>query len=86
MALNGLARALSPQSWRGSVMTGTVKKIIRQKGYGFISPDDGSDDIFFHRGSLAPRNQIEDFNEGDTVQFQVRKGEKGPVAFDLKLR
>ena len=67
-------------------MTGTVKKIIRQKGYGFIVPDDGSDDIFFHRGSLAPRVQFDDINEGDTVQFQTRKGEKGPMAFDLKIR
>ena len=67
-------------------MTGTVKKIIKQKGFGFITPDDGSDDVFFHRGSLAPRNQIEDINEGDSVQFKVRKGDKGPVAFDLKVR
>ena len=48
-------------------MTGTIKKIIRPKGFGFITPDDGSEEVFFHRGSLAPRNQIEDFNEGDTV-------------------
>jgi hypothetical protein len=45
-------------------MTGTIKKIIRQKGFGFIIPDDGSEDVFFHRGSLAPRTQLEDFNEG----------------------
>ncbi|MDH3442342.1 MAG: cold shock domain-containing protein [Deltaproteobacteria bacterium] len=67
-------------------MTGTIKKIITQKGFGFITPDDGSEDVFFHRGSLAPRGQIEDLNEGDTVQFQTRKGDKGPVAFDLKGR
>ena len=67
-------------------MTGTIKKIIRQKGFGFITPDDGGDDVFFHRGSLAPRNQLEDLNEGYSVQFQVRKGEKGPVALDLKIR
>jgi cold shock protein len=67
-------------------MTGTIKKIIRPKGFGFITPDDGSEEVFFHRGSTAARNQIEDFNEGDTVQFQTRKGEKGPVAFDLKIR
>jgi cold shock protein len=67
-------------------MTGTIKKIIRPKGFGFITPDDGSEEVFFHRGSMAPRNQIEDFNEGDTVQFQTRKGEKGPVAFDLQIR
>lgn len=67
-------------------MTGTIKKIVRPKGFGFITPDDGSEDVFFHRGSLAPRGQIEDLNEGDSVQYQVRKGEKGPVALDLKIR
>jgi len=67
-------------------MTGPIKKIIRDKGYDFIIPDDGSNDVFFHKGSLAPRGQIEDLNEGDSVQFQTRQGEKGPVAVDLKLR
>ena len=67
-------------------MTGTIKKILRDKGFGFITPDDGSEDVFFHRRSLAARGQIEDLNEGDTVQFQTRKGDKGPVAFDLKVR
>src|ERR1051326_8506514 len=71
---------------READMTGTVKKVMRQKGFGFITPDDGSDDVFFHRGSMAPRVQFEDINEGDSVQFQSRKGDKGPVAFDLKLR
>jgi CspA family cold shock protein len=67
-------------------MTGTIKKIIRDKGFGFIVPDDGGDDVFFHRSSAAPRVRFEDFSEGDSVQFQVRRGEKGPVAFDLKIR
>ena len=67
-------------------MTGTIKKVIKQKGFGFITPDDGTEEVFFHRGSLAPRTQIEDFNEGDTVQFHTRKGDKGPVAFNLKIR
>jgi len=67
-------------------MTGTIKKIIKQKGFGFIIPDDGTEEVFFHRGSLAPRVQIDDLNEKDTVQFQVRRGDKGPVAFDLKVR
>jgi cold shock protein len=67
-------------------MTGTIKKLMQQKGFGFIVPDDGSDDVFFHRGSMAPRVQFEDLSEGDTVQFQVRRGDKGPVAFDMKVR
>ena len=74
------------QDKEGIDMTGTIKRIMRQKGFGFIKPDDDSEEVFFHRGSLAPRAQIEDMNEGDTVQFQTRKGEKGPVAFDLKVR
>jgi len=67
-------------------MTGRIKKIIRDKGFGFIAPDDGSDDVFFHRSRLGPKMQFEDLREGDEVQFQVRPGEKGPQAFDLKTR
>ena len=67
-------------------MMGTIKKMVREKGFGFIIPDDGGDEVFFHRGSIAPRVQFDDLNEGDSVQFQTRRGDKGPVAFDLKLR
>jgi len=67
-------------------MTGRIKKIITDKGFGFIQPDDGSDDVFFHRSRLGPKIQFEDLREGDEVQFQVRPGEKGPQAFDLKPR
>jgi CspA family cold shock protein len=67
-------------------MTGRIKKIIKDKGFGFIEPDDGSDDVFFHRSRLGPKIQFEDLREGEEVQFQVRPGEKGPQAFDLKPR
>ena len=67
-------------------MTGTIKRIVRDKGFGFITPDDGSDDVFFHRSRLAPRVPFEDLREGDQVVFQTRPGEKGPQAFDVKLR
>jgi CspA family cold shock protein len=67
-------------------LTGTIKRIIRDKGFGFITPDDGSEDVFFHRSRLGPRAQLEDLREGDQVEFQVRPGEKGPQAFDVKLR
>ena len=66
-------------------MTGTIKKVIRDKGFGFIVPDDGSDDVFFHR-SRVERVQFEDLREGDEVEFQVRPGEKGPQAFAVKPR
>jgi len=67
-------------------VTGTIKKIMRDKGFGFIVPDDGSDDVFFHRSRLGPNMQFDDLREGDQVQFQVRPGEKGPQAFDVKVR
>ncbi len=67
-------------------MYGTIKKIVRDKGFGFIVPDDGSDDVFFHRSRLAPKVQFDDLREGDEVEFQVTKGEKGPQANNLKVR
>ncbi len=67
-------------------MTGRIKKILSDKGFGFITPDDGGDDVFFHRSRVAPKTQFEDLREGDEVQYQVRPGEKGPQAFDLKVR
>jgi CspA family cold shock protein len=67
-------------------MFGTIKKIIRDKGFGFIVPDDGSDDVFFHRSKLAPKVVFDDLREGDEVEFQVTKGEKGPQALNVKNR
>jgi CspA family cold shock protein len=70
----------------GVAMYGTIKKIVRDKGFGFIVPDDGSDDVFFHRSKLAPKVVFEDLREGDNVEFQVTKGEKGPQALNVKNR
>lgn len=67
-------------------MTGTIKKIMTDKGFGFIVPDDGSDDVFFHRSRLGPKMRFEDLREGDEVEFQVRPGDKGPQAFEVKVR
>ena len=67
-------------------MTGVIKTIVKGRDFGFITPDDGSDDVFFHRARVAPKVVFEDLREGDEVEFQVRSGEKGPQAFDLKLR
>lgn len=67
-------------------MFGTIKKIVRDKGFGFIVPDDGSDDVFFHRSRLAPKVVFEDLREGDSVEFQVRPGDKGPQANMVKPR
>jgi len=67
-------------------MTGTIKKIIRERGFGFITPDEGNEDVFFSRSSLAPKIYFEDLREGDEVEFLMRPGEKGPRAMNVKLR
>jgi CspA family cold shock protein len=67
-------------------MYGTIKKIIKDKGFGFIVSDEGGDEVFFHRSRLAPKVYFEDLREGDEVEFQVQKGEKGPQASNLKPR
>ena len=67
-------------------MYGTIKKIVRDKGFGFIVPDDGSDDVFFHRSKMAPKVYFDDLREGEEVEFHVLKGDKGPQAFNVKHR
>ncbi len=67
-------------------MFGTIKKVVKDKGFGFIEPDDGSDEVFFHRSRLSPKVYFEDLREGDEVQFDVRSGEKGRQAFNLRTR
>jgi CspA family cold shock protein len=65
---------------------GTIKKIIKDKGFGFIIPDDGGDEVFFHRSRLAPKVLFDDLRDGNEVQFEVRAGDKGRQAFNLRLR
>ncbi len=67
-------------------MTGTIKKILKDRGFGFITPDEGNEDIFFSRSSLAPKIYFDDLREGNEVEFLMRPGEKGPRALNVKLR
>jgi len=57
--------------------TGTVKFFNEDKGFGFISPSDGSKDLFVHSTGIVGGGII---REGDTVEYQVGEGKKGPCA------
>jgi len=65
--------------------TGTVKFYNSQKGYGFIKPDDGGNDVFVHVTAVE-RSGIGDLNEGMRISFDTEpdKRGKGPKAVDLQ--
>ena len=58
---------------------GTVKWFNAEKGYGFISPDDGSADVFVHFSEIAGSG-YRSLDENDRVEFTVTAGQKGPQA------
>lgn len=60
---------------------GTVKFFNEAKGFGFISPADGSKDVFVHSSGLVSRS----IRENDKVIFDVQKSERGLNAINVKL-
>ena len=60
--------------------TGTVKWFSDSKGFGFISLEDGSKDVFVHHSAIQSGGEYKTLSEGDRVQFDVVQGEKGPAA------
>ena len=62
--------------------TGTVKWFNDSKGYGFISPDDGSKDVFVHFSAIGGSG-FKSLAEGSKVEFEVEDGPKGPQATNV---
>ena len=55
---------------------GTVKWFNQEKGYGFITPDEGGDDVFVHYSRIVGEG-FRSLEEGDRVSFEVTRGKKG---------
>jgi len=64
------------------VATGTVKWFSGQKGFGFIIPDEGGDDLFIHRSNVDTPGQT--LQDGQKVEFEVGQGRKGPEATQVR--
>ncbi|MFX1313539.1 MAG: cold-shock protein [Promethearchaeota archaeon] len=67
-----------------SMVKGTVKWFNSKKGYGFITPEDESGDIFVHYTAIqAEGGAFKVIYEGDIVEFEITQGKKGPQASDV---
>ena len=62
--------------------TGKVKWFNPTKGYGFIKPDDGGEDLFVHHTSIQGEG-YKSLKEDQSVTFEVEDGEKGPQATNV---
>ena len=63
--------------------TGTVKWFNADKGYGFITPDDGSADVFAHHSAIQT-NGYKSLDENQKVEFEITQGPKGRQAANIR--
>jgi CspA family cold shock protein len=66
------------------MMEGTIKN-LNEKAFGFISPDDGSKDYFFHKSDLLGGIEWDQLQRGQRVSFEVEESPKGPKATKVSL-
>lgn len=66
-----------------NVSSGTVKWFNEKKGFGFITPDEGGDDLFVHHTKIDMQG-FRTLKEGQRVEFEVTAGEKGKIAVNVK--
>jgi CspA family cold shock protein len=77
------ATLLSRMEW-GEMPTGTIKKLVSDRGFGFIAAEDGRE-YFFHRTGLDSSVNFDSLAGGERVSFEIEPSQKGPRANRIKL-
>lgn len=80
MVIANLVKSISPTKVEVNMSTGTVKWFSADKGFGFITPDDGSKDLFVHHSEIQAGGGYATLNDGQKVEYEVGQGQKGPCA------
>jgi CspA family cold shock protein len=68
----------------GHMATGTVKKLVSDRGFGFITAEDGKE-YFFHRNELESSSDFDRLTGGEKVEFDIGQSAKGPQAQKVRL-
>jgi len=64
-------------------MQGEIVKKVEDKGFGFIKPDDGGKDLFFHATGMSNRAQYDDLNVGQRVEYTLDQASDRPRAIEV---
>lgn len=65
---------------------GTIKKLVMERGFGFIKPDGGGSDIFFHCSAMPQKSDFDSLTEGLRVSYEEAEGrDDRPKAVDIKV-
>jgi cold shock protein len=81
VAISAFAAQSTPEE---TMATGTVKWFSDDKGFGFITPDDQSKDLFVHHTAILGSNGYRSLSEGAQVSYEAENGPKGPKAINVQ--
>jgi cold shock protein len=86
LSLERTVRTSDPSSGTKEVnmATGTIKKLVSDRGFGFISAEDGKE-YFFHRNELESSSDFDRLAGGEKVEFEIGQSPKGPQAQRVRL-
>jgi CspA family cold shock protein len=78
-----MLRVAAHEAWRTNMPTGTVKWFSDDKGFGFVTPDEGGQDLFVHHSGIAGEG-FRSLQEGAKVSYDEEAGDKGPKAVNVQ--